>query len=96
MRGIPQGVEDLEQALAYLKTDARLREYPICLFGHCWGGYSVANVLSFCADIKAVVSCSGFNRSSDMIEAQGREMVGGLINIVLPYIRLYEEFKFGE
>lgn len=96
VRGIPQGVEDLEQALAYLKTDARLREYPICLFGHSWGGYSVANVLSFCADIKAVVSCSGFNRSSDLIEAQGREMVGGLINILLPYIRLYEKFKFGE
>lgn len=95
VRGIPQGVEDLEQAIAYIKTDAKLKEYPICLFGHSWGGYSVANVLSFCPEIKAVVSCSGFHRSSDLIEAQGRQMVGGVINILLPYVRLYEKIKFG-
>lgn len=96
VRGIPQGVEDLEQAITYVKTDAKLKEYPICLFGHSWGGYSVANVLSFCPEIKAVVSCAGFHRSSDLIEAQGRQMVGGVINILLPYVRLYEKIKFGE
>ena len=84
-------MEDLEQAIAYVKTDARLKEYPTCLFGHSWGGYSVANVLNFYPEIKAVVSCSGFNRSSDLIEAQGREMVGSVIDILLPYVRLYEK-----
>lgn len=96
VRRIPQGVEDLEQAIAYVKTDAKLKEYPICLFAHSWGGYSVANVLNFYPEIEAVVSCSGFHRSTDLIEAQGRQMVGDVINILLPYVRLYEKIKFGE
>lgn len=45
--------------------------------------------------MKAVVSGAGFNRSMDMIEAEGRNIMGDGISVMLPYISLYESLKFG-
>lgn len=96
VRGLPQGVIDLDYALRYVKADAQLKNLPIVLFGHSWGAYSASAVLNLHPDVKAVVSGAGFNRSMDMIEAEGRNMMGDGIEVMLPYVSLYEALKFGK
>ena len=92
--GIPQGVVDLDAALTFAEKE--FPDLPIGLFGHSWGGYSVCNVLAYGHDIKAVVSCSGFNSSSDLFEAEGKKQAGAGIYLMLPFVKIHEAFKYGK
>lgn len=46
--------------------------------------------------MKAVIACSGFNCSADIIEAQGKKEAGNGIYLILPFIKVYERFVFGK
>lgn len=96
VKGLPQGVKDLSRAIEFLDEIAELKDLPVFLWGHSWGGYCVANVLNFHPEVKAIVSMAGFNRSSDLLYAQGKEMVGGIMDFFLPYINSYERMNFGK
>lgn len=93
--GLPQGVIDLDYALRFIQTHDDLRDLPVMLFGHSWGGYNVTNVLTYHPEVRAVVSFSGFNRSSDLIASQGETIIGPAINLLIPYVKAYEWLKFG-
>ena len=95
VKGLPQGVITLDNAINHVKSLDEYKNLPIVLFGHSWGGYSVGNVLNFHPEIKSVVIFAGFNESSDMIEHQSSQYVGGLTKVLLPYVTLYEQAKFG-
>lgn len=95
--GLPQGVIDLDYALHYVKAQPEYEGLPIVLFGYSWGGYSVGNVLSLHPDVKAAVMAAGFNESVGMIEQRGAGYMGEqAIKLMLPYVRLYERYKFGD
>ena len=94
-KGLPQGVIDLDCALSHVKSLDEYADLPIVLFGHSWGAYSSASVLSFHPDVKAAVIVSGFNESEDLILHQGRQFVGPLADLTVPYVFLYERLKFG-
>lgn len=94
--GLPQGIIDLEQALSFVMQHPNLSKLPIFLFGHSWGGYCVSNVLNFFPSVKAVISVSGFNHSSDLIFYQGKSMVRSVIYLVMPFIKIYEYLKYGK
>ena len=96
VNGIPQGVSDLSAAIDYLQTIDEVKDLPVMLWGHSWGGYSVSAVLNYHPEVKAVASISGFNRSGDLIRAQGQQMVGGLINFMMPYVNSIERIKCGK
>lgn len=96
VKGLPQGIIDLEHAVQFVKQDNRFANLPIMLFGHSWGAYSSCNVLNIDQDIKAVVSVAGFNKPMDLIEEQGREIAGDGITFMMPYFKLYEWMKFGK
>lgn len=96
VEGLPQGVIDLDFALRYVKQADEYKGLPIMLFGHSWGGYSVGNVLNCHPDVKAAVIFAGFNRSADLIESQGKAIVGPSIKLLMPYVSLYERMKFGK
>lgn len=96
VKGLPQGIIDLNYAIEFVKQTADFKDLPIMLFGHSWGGYSVGSVLNLEPDIKAAVMVAGFNKSMDMIEEEGRRIAGKGIDILLPYISLYEKIKFGK
>lgn len=93
--GLPQGVIDLDYAISFVESCRDFENLPIVLFGHSWGAYSVCSVLTYHPEVKAVAALSGFNCSSDLVEAQGKEMVGGLIKVLMPYVNLWERIKFG-
>lgn len=94
--GLPQGIIDLDYALRFVKTQDEFKELPIVLWGHSWGGYSVGSVTKLHPDVKAVVVVSGFNESLDMLESEGRKIVGNVIDFVLPIFVKHEKKTFGE
>ena len=96
VRGLPQGVIDLDYVLDFIESCDDFAGLPILLFGHSWGGYSVTSVLNEHPEVTAVCSVAGFNRSTDLLEAQGKNMIGPAIYVFLPYLKIYERIKFGE
>ncbi len=94
--GVPQGVIDLDHAISFVESESDIPDLPIVLFGHSWGGYCVSSVLTFHPEIKAVIECSGFDRSSDMFESGGKSQAGGIIYAMTPFIRIHEYFKYGK
>ena len=96
VNGIPQGLIDLDYAIRFVKETSDFANLPIMLFGHSWGAYSAGSVLNYHPDVKAVVMVAGFNESMDIIEEEVRRIAGDRINILLPYVSLYERIRFRE
>lgn len=96
MIGMPQGVIDLEYAISFVEQSGNLPSLPIGLFGHSWGGYSVCAVLASHPEIKAVISCAGYNRSESMFIAEGRTIAGPAVYLTLPFLKLHELIQFGK
>ena len=65
-------------------------------WGHSWGGYCVSAVLNYHPEVKAVASIAGFNRSGDLIRAQGQQMVGDFISFMIPYVNSIESIRCGK
>lgn len=93
--GVPQGVIDLEHAISFVEASSDIPSLPVVLFGHSWGGYCVCNVLSYHPEVRAVIECSGFNRSSDMLESFGKYKAGAVIHAIIPFIRIHERLTYG-
>lgn len=96
VKGLPQGVIDLDYALRYLKSVPEYNGLDIVLFGHSWGAYSSGCVLQYHPDVKAVVMVAGMNRSEDMLAYQGRTLIGDAVDLALPFVKAYEWLKFGQ
>lgn len=94
--GVPQGVIDLDRAISFVEESGNFPELPIVLFGHSWGGYSVCSVLNYHPEVKAVIECSGCNRSSDLFEAGGKRQAGNVIYAMMPFVKLHERIKYGK
>lgn len=93
--GLPQGVIDLDYAVSFIEECEEFSNFPIVLFGHSWGAYSVCNVLTYHPEVKAIISVSGFNASSDLFESEGKNQVGKGIYLMLPFVKLHEYIKYG-
>ena len=94
--GLPQGVIDLDYALRYVKTVPEYAGLDVVLFGHSWGAYSCGSVLKYHPDVKAVVMVAGMNRAEDMLDYQGRALIGDFVDLALPFVKGYEGLKFGQ
>jgi uncharacterized protein len=81
IRGIPQAVLDLQDALKYL-SKTTYAHYAWILMGHSWGAYSVLRILNYRDRIKQVVSIAPFND------------VGEMLGKYIPWIRLFKPFIF--
>ena len=93
--GLPQGIIDLDYAINFTKTIEEVKDLPLMLMGYSWGGLSVSNVLNYHDEVKAVVAISGWNKSLNLIEYHGCQMVGPLGKILLPFASIYEHIKYG-
>ncbi len=94
--GLPQGPIDLEHAISFLEANEDIPDLPIVLFGHSWGAYSACSVLTYHPEVKAVIECSGANRSSDYVEAMLKGEMGDACCVVMPFINLHELMSFGK
>ena len=96
VNGLPQGVIDLDHVISYVEQQDEFQGLPICLMGHSWGGYSVANALNEHPEVDCVISIAGFSKSSDLIEAQGTQMMGPVMHVLIPYFKVIDKVKFGK
>jgi len=96
VKGLPQGVIDLDYALNYIKADEELSNLPLMLWGHSWGGYSACSVAKLHPEIEGIISVAGFNSALDMIENVGRDMAGAAIDYAMPLFEDLEKDKFGD
>ena len=94
--GLPQGVIDLNYAISFVEDSGNFPKLPIMLFGHSWGGYSVSSVLSYHPEVKAVAEVAGFNNSTGMFVAGGKDMAGAFVYVMLPFYAIFETAKYGK
>jgi pimeloyl-ACP methyl ester carboxylesterase len=94
--GLPQGFIDLDYAISYAQTMEKTQDLPFVLMGYSWGGLSVGNVLNYHPEVKAVASLAGWNKSMDLIDYRGCQMVGGVAKMLLPFASVYEFFQYGK
>ena len=94
--GLPQGFIDLDHAIEYAYTIDEIKDMPFVLVGYSWGGLSVVNALNYHPEVKAVVSMAGWNKSMDLIEYRGCQMVGGVAKLLLPFASIHEYMMYGD
>lgn len=94
--GLPQGYIDLDHAINYAGTLDKLKDLPVVLMGYSWGGMSVVNALNYHPDVKAVASLAGWNKSMNLIDYRGCEMVGGVAKLLLPFASIHEYLMYGK
>lgn len=95
--GLVQSALDLDAALTYVEGDERLRDLPVCLLGHSWGGYAVSAVQSFDHDLTAVCSLSGYAYPLEMLQKGAKDTVGGpLSEVFRPFAWGYNKAVFGK
>jgi len=94
--GLAQSQLDLHAALTYIKSRDDLAHLPIMLFGHSWGGYAVASVLSYDHPITAVASVAGYNTPMEMLIEEAGRIMGGLAYLEYPIMWLYQTILFGK
>lgn len=95
-QGFPQAILDLDAALQFIASRPDLKELPVLLFGHSWGGYAVVNILHYPHQIAGVVSLAAPNSSIEMIIEQGSQMLGSFMYSQYPFVWLYERMRFGK
>ena len=94
--GLPQGYIDLDYAIYCVYGIDEVGKLPVVLMGYSWGALSVANVLNFHPEVKAVVSLAGCNSSMDLIEYHGSKMVGKAAKLLIPFAWLHEYIQYGK
>ena len=93
--GLPQSALDLNSALGYIESDSTLRDLPIMLYGHSWGGYAVAAVLNYGHDIAAAASIAGFNAPMEILFERAEKMMGSIAYLEYPFLWAYQTMLFG-
>lgn len=93
--GLIQSAIDLDNALKFIKDNPKFANLPVVLYGHSWGGFAVTAVLNYHQDIKAVVSCAGYNTAMQECVFMGKGIMGDFIYVEYPFmwIMQYAEFK---
>jgi pimeloyl-ACP methyl ester carboxylesterase len=94
-RGLPQSVIDLNAALEYVASNDALKDLPIMLYGHSWGGYAVTAILNFDYQINAVASIAGYNAPVEIALEQARKSMGLFAYIAYPVEWAYQKMLFG-
>ncbi len=94
LNGFSQPLIDFKYAYEYIKSEPKLKNLDLYLFGHSWGGFVSLNALNYKDfDIKKVVALAPIASLKTILEEQ---IKGFKKYIAIPEILKYEKEKFGE
>ena len=96
IKGFPQGVVDLANAINYVMQSRGYKQKDIVLVGHSWGGYSVGAVVNEFPHISKVVAFAGFNYAIDLLTEHGLQWAGQKILEQIPIMEERERRYFGK
>jgi alpha-beta hydrolase superfamily lysophospholipase len=94
--GLPQSLKDLDAALAFIESNNAMKDLPIMLYGHSWGGYAVTSILNYNHQVAASVSISAFNSPNDLLFEQAKSMMGLFAYVEYPFLWAYQTMLFGK
>lgn len=96
--GFAQGTIDLKFALDFVASREDLKDLPVLLLGHSWGGYSVCNVqaLSPAVQIKGIVAFSPFCSVNRLMRDQIKAKTKANLIIMSPFFDIINLLKFGK
>jgi len=98
-KGLSQSAVDLDNALKFVESDGELKDLPVYLFGHSWGGHAVTAVLNFGhANVKAVASVAGYNSNGGaMLEWMQRRLnMGNFAYTLFPFAAFWAMIDAGD
>ena len=101
MKGMEQGVIDLERLIKKIKNDEVYSKYKLFLYGHSMGAHCVSTVLNFCPnDVDGVVAACGFDNISDefleFISIYNTYKITKYAPLLKPFIKINSFFRFGK
>ena len=96
--GFAQGVIDLKHALKFVESREDLKELPLLLAGHSWGGYSVCNVSAITPknNIKGIVAFSPFNSLNKLINDNAKQKAKIDLALLYPFFDIINFIRFGK
>lgn len=94
--GLPQHILDLQACLDYVNLSPELRQLPLLLYGHSWGGYA-ADCVSALGQypIRGIISASAFQVSTAGVGPHLERHWGKLAGLMLLGVRLFQRMQFG-
>lgn len=94
--GLYQSVKDLDAVLRYIESSP-LKELPVFIYGHSWGGYTAAAALKFNHNIAGVVSVSGFSSPMEVVKEISKKLMPSLLaELLMPFAALYQRMLLGK
>lgn len=94
--GLPQHILDLAACLDYVNSVPTLKQLPLLLYGHSWGGYSV-DCVSLVGDypIRGIISASAFQKSTAGLGPHMERHWGFAARLPLQGVTIYQRLSFG-
>lgn len=94
--GFYQSVKDLDLVLSYIER-TQSSEKPVFLYGHSWGGYTVAAELNLHHRVAGVVSVSGFSTPMTIVREASAKLMGPVLAAAeMPFAALYQRITLGK
>ncbi len=94
-KSLVQSALDLDAALCFVESDASLRELPVCLLGHSWGGYAVTAGLRFSHRVTASASIAGYAYPQEMMVEFAKNYMGRGVAMLAPFVWIEQKFSVG-
>lgn len=93
--GLVQSALDLDAAFEYIHSSDLLKNLPVYLMGHSWGGFAVAEALGRHENIVAAVSLAGYAYPTDLLIDQGSQMMGQELSGMRFFFNISQLLSFG-
>ncbi|MBQ7995387.1 MAG: alpha/beta fold hydrolase [Bacilli bacterium] len=77
-KGLHQSALNVRDCLSYIHSNDEIKDLPIFMIGHSWGGYGVSAALNFDQTPKAVVSFSGYDMPKEEIFEFAKSYAGNI------------------
>lgn len=91
VKGMTQGVIDLENVINFVKNNDELKELPLYIFAHSWGAYSSMVILNYINYVDKVISIAGFNSEFEMFSKYVKALI-----VLKPFFYLHNLIHYGK
>lgn len=88
-------IQDLTALYLYLEEIDFIKDKPLYLWGHSWGGYT-ALMGSSLKKVKKVIAFCPFNKPINLIAKQSKNYIKGLATFLIPFRWAYYTIRYGK